>query len=187
MRAGNYNLMLFSAATVISDVPTTPTILGESWGFWCQLLVLLATAAIAIHTLRKNERRARKRATIDLVLSENQDGNFREIKEKYSVLRESGENLTLLICSPVTDLSEKQIILEKQEIIIAILNQYEFIASAIFEDSLDEDLYKRMKKGVLIRDWNDLNAFVSELRRIHSRNKIFCEIERLVKKWEDEK
>lgn len=187
MRAGNYNPMLLLAANITKDLPTTPTILGESWGFWCQLIVLVATAAIAIYNLRKNERRARKRATIDLVLSENQDGNFRDIKERYSILRESGENLTLLVCNPATDPTEKQAIADKQETVIAILNQYEFIASAIFEDALDEKLYQRMKKGVLIRDWNDLNAFVLELRRKEQRPKIFCEIERLVKKWENGK
>lgn len=102
-------------------------------------------------------------------------------------MRESGENFTLLACSIGDTNEEKKEISDKKEVVIAILNQYEFIASAIFEDSLDEELYKRMKKGVVIRDWQVLSAFVEELRRIEKRPQIFCETQKLVKRWSEEK
>lgn len=175
------------ATQIVQNNIQAPTILGESWGFWCQFLVIAITAAVAIYTLRTNEKRARRRATIDLVLSENQDENFRDIKEKYACMREHGLNFTFLVCDPSNDESRKKEIAEQKEILITILNQYEFIASAIFEDSLDEDLYKRMKKGVLIRDWDVLEGFVLELRKQEGRDKIFCETGRLAQRWKDEK
>lgn len=159
--------------------------LGESLGIWLQFIILILTAGIAIYTLHKNENRAKKRATIDLVLSENQNERFRDIKEKFAIMRENGENFTLLACSAGDSDKEKSEIADKKEVVIAILNQYEFIASAIFEDSLDEELYKRMKKGVVIRDWRVLSAFVEELRRIESRPQIFCETQKLVQRWND--
>lgn len=122
-----------------------------------------------------------------MVLSENQNDRFRVIKEKFAIMRESGENFTLLACSIGDTNEEKKEISDKKEVVIAILNQYEFIASAIFEDSLDEELYKRMKKGVVIRDWQVLSAFVEELRRIEKRPQIFCETQKLVKRWSEEK
>ncbi|MFH4377144.1 DUF4760 domain-containing protein, partial [Acinetobacter baumannii] len=42
---------------------------------------------------------------------------------------------------------------EENDVIMTILNHYEFIASGIFEKALDEEIYKRMKKGILVRDW----------------------------------
>lgn len=44
-----------------------------------------------------------------------------------------------------------------------------------------------MKKGVVIRDWQVLSAFVEELRRIEKRPQIFCETQKLVKRWSEEK
>lgn len=137
--------------------------------------------------MQKNERRARRRATIDIVLSENQDEKFRDIKEQYAHMRSKNVNFTLLACETPKSQERKAEILNQQEVIIAILNQYEFIACAIYEDSLDQDLYKRMKKSVVIRDWDVLEGFVLELRKKEGRSKIFCEIERLAKEWKSEK
>ena len=175
------------AAQVLQNNIQAPTFLGESWGFWCQFFVIAATAGVALYTLIKNEKRARRRATIDLVLVENQDENFREVKEKYAAMRVQENSFTLLVCEQTTCDERKKVIAEQKEILIAILNQYEFIAAAIFEDSLDEDLYRRMKKSVFIRDWEALEGFVLELRKQEQRDKIFCETERLALRWKNEK
>ncbi|WP_253844432.1 DUF4760 domain-containing protein [Faucicola atlantae] len=176
-------------------IPPTeaPAFLGESWGFWLQTsiyviqtLIFLVTAVIAFFTLNRSERMARKRATIDLVLAENQDDKFRDIKEKFGMMRLNGDNFTAL-AMPCTTTEEEatKVHADKKETVITILNQYEFIASAIFEDALDEDLYKRMKKGVVVRDWETLKPFVMELRSRNKRPKIFCEIERLANRWQE--
>ena len=180
---------------LLEAMPPTkaPAFLGESWGFWLQTgvyitqtLIFLVTAIIAFYTLARSERMARKRATIDLVLAENQHDKFRDIKEKFGMMRLNGENFTAL-AMPCTSIEEEATKLhaDKKETVIAILNQYEFIASAIFEDALDEDLYKRMKKGVVIRDWDTLKPFVMEIRSRNKRPKIFYEIEKLVDRWQE--
>ena len=196
------------AARIVQNEIQTPAFLGESWGFWCQFLVILATGIgalitaysamktantavttvdTAIKTLEINEKRARRQATINLVLSENQDEKFRDVKEKYANLRVQENGFTILVCEQPTCEDRKKKIEESKEILITILNQYEFIAAAIFEDSLDEDLYKRMKKSVLIRDWEALEGFVLELRKQEKRYQLFCETERLALKWKNEK
>lgn len=195
------------AAQIIQNEIQTPTFFGESWGFWCQFLVILATGIgalitahsavktantavktvdTAVKTLETNERRARLRATVDLVLLENQDAKFRDIKEEYALMREKNVDFTLLVCDPSKDAARIKEIADQKKIIIFILNQYEFIAAAIFADSLDEDLYKKMKRGVVIRDWEALSGFVIELRKREKKARIFCELERLVQKWENE-
>lgn len=79
---------------------------------------------------------ARKRATIDLVLAENQDDKFRDIKEKFGLMRENSESFTALAlpCHQTGEVEQKAHA-DKKETVITILNQYEFIASAIFEDA----------------------------------------------------
>lgn len=179
-------MMLLAAQTLQNEIQT-PAFLGESWGFWCQFLVIASTAGLALFTLIKNERRARLRATIDLVLLENQDARFRDVKEQYALMRENNVDFTLLVCDPSEDECRRKEIADQKETLIAILNQYEFIAAAIFTDSLDERLYKKMKRGVVIRDWEALSGFVMELRKRERKAQIFCEMENLVQKWQNEK
>jgi len=49
--------------------------------------------------------------------------------------------------------------------IMKIINTHEFICGGILEKAYDEDLYKRMRCSVVIRDWNALSGFVQEFRK----------------------
>lgn len=156
------------------------TLWGGNLAFWIQTAVFAITAVIAILTLWRNEQQAKKRATIDLVLMETQDVKFREIKEKFGQYRKEKLNFTKLACEELTDNPEEN------EVIMSILNHYEFIASGVFEGALDEKIYKRMKKSVFVRDWKALEPYVTELRRKEDRKKIYIETQRLAEKWEKE-
>ncbi|HAV5621350.1 TPA: DUF4760 domain-containing protein [Acinetobacter baumannii] len=158
-----------------------PTFWGGNIAFWIQTLVFFISALFAIYTLRRNEAQAKKRATVDLVLSETQDMYFRDIKEKFGKYKKQGMNFTKLACEELADNPEEN------DVIMTILNHYEFIASGIFEKALDEEIYKRMKKGILVRDWKTLEPYVMELRRKENRKAIYAETQRLAEKWEKDK
>lgn len=157
------------------------TFWGGNLSFWFQTAVFVITGATAILTLWRNERQAKKRATIDLVLMETQDSNFREIKEKFGQYRKDKVNFTKLACEELTDNPEQN------EVILSILNHYEFIASGVFERALDEKIYKRMKKSIFVRDWKALEPYVMELRRKEGRKRIYIETQKLAEKWDKEK
>jgi len=65
-----------------------------------------------------------------------------------------------------------------------VLNRYEFIAAAIREKALDEDLFKRMQYTVVIRDWDVLCPFVMELRRLDKHPTLFQEFHWLSARWQ---
>lgn len=161
--------------------PQDFTLWGGNLSFWFQTGVFALSAIIAIFTLWRNERQAKKRATIDLVLMETQDSTFRDIKEKFGQYRKEKMNFTRMACEELTDHPEEN------EVILSILNHYEFIASGVFEGALDEKIYKRMKKGVFVRDWKALQPYVTELRRKEDRKNIFIETQKLAEKWDKEK
>ncbi|MGR2826612.1 DUF4760 domain-containing protein [Acinetobacter sp. 1124_18A] len=160
--------------------PQDFTLWGGNIAFWIQTLVFLFSAIIAIFTLWRNEAQAKKRATVDLVLSETQDMSFRDIKEKFGQYKKEKINFTKLACDELADHPEEN------EVIMTILNHYEFIASGIFEKALDEKIYKRMKKGILVRDWKTLEPYVMELRRKEGRKAIYAETQKLAEKWEND-
>lgn len=161
--------------------PQDYTFLGGNLAFWIQTGVFALTAVIAIFTLWRNERQAKKRATIDLVLMETQDAKFRDVKEKFGQYKKDKINFTKLACEELVDNADQN------EVILSILNHYEFIASGVFEGALDEGIYKRMKKSVFVRDWKALEPYVVELRRKEDRKKIYIETQKLAEKWEKEK
>lgn len=154
---------------------------GESAGFWFQTSVFILSAVIAVWTLTKNERQARRRATIDLVLHEMRDDVFRGYREKFAVMRDSGENFTLLASKKFNEMEDDE--KGKREAIIALLSHYEFIATGVFEGALDENIYKRMKCSLIVKDWETLKVYVTALRASESRPKLFVELEALAYKW----
>ena len=151
---------------------------GETIGFWIQTVAFVFSAVGAILIIYRNDRQARKRATIDLVLHNNTNTELNEAKKKIASYHAAGTNLSQYACK---DLSEKP----ESQYMMTLLNNYEFIASGIKEGAFDEDIYKRMNRSVLIRDWEAMNSFVVELRKIFKKDTIYSEFEWLNNKWKN--
>lgn len=152
--------------------------LGETIGFWIQTVSFVFSAVGAIAVIYHNNQQARKRATIDLVLNNNTNKELLEAKRKVASYHEQNINISTFACK---DLSEKP---ESHEI-MTLLNNYEFIASGIKEGAFDEEIYKRMNRSVLMRDWEATNSFVVELRKIFKKDTIYSEFEWLNNKWKN--
>jgi len=151
--------------------------LGESVGFWVQTGAFLFSAFGAIAIIYNNSHQAKKRATVDLVLHENQNERLIKSKRRVTELHEGRHNFTQLACC------EKLETEEDNEHILAVLNNYEFIASGIKEGAFDEEIYKRMKRSLAIKHWDALSAYIAELRRTTQREKLYVEFEWLVGRW----
>jgi hypothetical protein len=161
--------------------------LGETAGFWVQTAAIALSALYAgaqVHLLRlqtdKNEIQARRRATIDLVLDEKQDSALGAARVKFASLRDGKANITQFACKPTADHPEEN------KAIIDILNHYEFIAVGIRENTFDTAIFKRMKKSLLIRDWDVLSGYALEMRKQTKHPKLFVEFEWLANEWRKE-
>jgi tRNA(Ile2) C34 agmatinyltransferase TiaS len=120
-------------------------ILGESLGVWIQTGAVVLSAFYAgrqVLLLRvqtdKNEQQVRRRATVDMVLHEKQDTALREARIKFAELRDGKNNITQYACRPLSEHPDEN------AAIMAILNNYEFMATGIREGAFDERIYKRM-------------------------------------------
>lgn len=165
--------------------------LGETSGFWIQTVAVflsaVATCGLLFYTSRqvrllvtqmdRNELQDRRRATIDVVLNEKSDPEFQAARKALAEMHETKVNFTSLACQKLVIHSDEN------KTILCVLNQYEFIASAIREGAFDEGVYRRMKESLLIRDWDALTAYVHELRRANSRPNLYSEFEWLATSW----
>lgn len=136
--------------------------------------ILSAFGAIAI--IYNNSHQAKKRATIDLVLHELCNAEIIEAKKHIADYHNNKTDFTQLSC-------EEHKAKQENVYIRTILNNYEFIAAGIKEGAFDEEIYKRMKRSILIRDWDALAAYVTEIRRRTGREKIYIEMQWLAERW----
>lgn len=125
----------------------------------------------------QSEKKARQRATIDLALHEKSDPAYLKCKDDFLALRDDNmANITTYACD-ITAYSEKN------KTIFTYLDHYEFLATGISEGALDGDIYKKMRRTSVIKDWDAVKPYVYELRKQRNNTKIYCELEALVEKW----
>ena len=175
-----------------SQVAETAKWFGETKGFWIQTGAFFLSAltaawalfynAIQVRQLKKQtanaEKHAKSRATIDIALHEKTDERFLAARKKYGEMREKNINMTVFACGKLTDHEVEN------DAILLILNNYEFIACGIENDSFDEALYKKMYRGMLIRDYETLLPYIEELKRGKpAAKKAFIEFKHLAEKW----
>lgn len=107
-----------------------------------------------VRLLRKQnnqaEKQARSRATVDVVLHEKSDVAYRAARKKFGELHDAKADFTSFACGKLTDHQEQN------DVILPVLNNYEFIAAGIRSMAFDEEIYRRMKRSLVIRDWETL-------------------------------
>ena len=149
--------------------------LGETIGFWVQNSILLASAIVAICTIRASARQERRRATIDVVIEQRRDERLIAARQIITKKHEAGEtNLAKYLETKDS---------EDFKVILLVLNAYEFVASGIREDAFDEDTFKRLRCSTVLKDWEALWGFVMEFRRQKKIPTLFQDFEWLYDKW----
>lgn len=116
-----------------------------------------------------------RRATLDIVLSEETDPAHVEQRTKFVILRDQGH------LSKFADPENTHG--EEASLIRAILNRYELVAIGVFSGTLDEKSYKRWCRTTLVKDWTCVKPFVMQLRHQQNAPSVYCELEKLAKKW----
>lgn len=76
---------------------------------------------------------------------------------------------------------------EIKNIIINLLNDFEYIATGVNMNIFDEEVVKRLWRGKLIYAFKMFKNYIIHLRIEHKWDKVYSELEFLAKKWEKEK
>jgi hypothetical protein len=149
--------------------------LGETVGFWVQTGALILSAIFALLLVQSRERSEKRRATVDLVIQQKHDSELQTSRQWVLTQHENhAGNFTQHLVSKTADPFRH---------ILRVLNNYEFIATGIREDALDEEIYKRLQYSVVIKDWNALSGCVMELRQSTGHRTLFQEFQALAERW----
>ncbi len=134
---------------------------------------------VAAYTIRNNTENAKKKATIDLIMAERNDASLQEAITKVNEMAKIKGHIFAIYAS------DDESNFENRKHIIKLLNQREFISAGVLGGALHETMYKNFSYSMFLRDWNNLKAFIYELRRTRNNHTIFQEFECLATKWEN--
>lgn len=164
--------------------------LGETLGYWLQTVAIVLSVAVtgyyarkailangesAKKTLQHNHETLRQRATIDLLLQENQDT---EMIAAHAAVMALSDQTSLVSC-----LSTDSNYQEKLADIRLLLNRYEFVALGIRTGAFEESVYKTLKYSQVMNVWDKSKPLIMEIRRTHNKHTYYQEFEWLANRW----
>jgi hypothetical protein len=149
--------------------------LGETKGFWVQTGALIISAVGALWLIHSTERSEKQRATIDLTLQQENTPELMSAQAFITNLHRKGEKNFPRFLADRNSHGYKQI--------LRVLNNYEFIAAAVRKGALDEDIYKRMQRTLLLQDWDALRGFITQLQLVDNQPTLFAEWAWLAQRW----
>lgn len=136
---------------------------------------IVVSAIGVIITVIWNNRVARKRATLDMVMAEMMDPTQIDQRREFVRLRDAG-NL-------VKYTSQEHANSDEAHYIRDTLNTYELIAVGIKQKILCEKSYKVWARTTVVKEWMACKPFVAQLRQDGKVPTYYCEFEALAKKW----
>ena len=155
-------------------------IFGETIGFWVQTGAFVLSALGAVGVIWHNGKAAKRRATIDLIISEQRDIEY---NQKYaSVSKLINSELSLVDFAKYLDEPG-----EDCRNVLFVLNRLEFIAQGIRVGAFEEKIFKDLKCTNFLKLWRAVNPLISEIRRKKEVSTYFQEIEWLAVRWERNK
>lgn len=171
-----------------------------------QTLVFVLSAWIAASTINSSQRTARERATLDIILNDNQDLHLYQSKMNiYSFhdnpeafLRRKSKRLLTedslkKMCTSLTQLCEHDPKTEWSTVeeslkgdLMRVLSRHEFYAVGINSGLLDEELFKRMHCSNIIKLWEKVSSAVNHLRSKDNKDTLFKDLEILAHRWKSD-
>lgn len=145
------------------------------YGLWIQTGAIVVSAIGIVATLLWQKKIACRRATLDIVLSEETDPRTLGQRTKFTQLRDAGHLAKW--ADPNNTHTPESAVLR------AVLNRYELVAIGIKQGTIDEESYKRWCRTTLVKDWIECRPFVMQLRSNAKNPAYYCEVERLATDW----
>jgi Domain of unknown function (DUF4760) len=147
----------------------------QNYGLWLQSGAIFLTFVGVIISALVTRGVARRRATLDLIMSEQSSELMIGIRQKFLTLKQAGH--LVQYAGPAQASSDETAALR------AVLNRYELISIGINEKTLNSRVYKNYSRTTFVTDWIACKPFVMQRRQTMNNPKIYSEYEVLAKKW----
>jgi len=147
----------------------------QNYGLWLQSGAIFFSLMGVIIATRANRKIARRRATLDLIMTLQSNEFLVKQRQEFNALRDAGNIVQWAALDKASS--------PEQSTLRATMNRYELIAIGIKEKTIDGRVYKRYARSGVIQDWCACKPWVMQMRQNHSKPVYYCEVEALAKKW----
>lgn len=147
----------------------------QNYGLWLQSGAIFLTFIGVIISTLVTRGVARRRATLDLIMSEQTSELMIENRKKFLALKKAGHLVQYAMPDQMTS--------DEAAILRATLNRYELIAIGIREHTLNARVYKNYNRSTFVGDWIACKPFVVQRRQTMNNPKLYEHVEALARKW----
>ncbi len=140
-----------------------------------QSAAVIISAISVISTILWNRILVRRRATLDMLLSEQTDKLFLEMRSEY--LQAVNRNDLATFAEPDKWYMPESFFLS------SVLNRCDLVAIGISEGIIDERIFKRYWRAAFVRDWVRSKQSVHRRREIRKDPTLFVDFEQLARRW----
>jgi len=152
-------------------------------GYWSAGAIAFSAsiaAIIAIRSIANQNRVARMRATLDVILKSESDTYYQDIYSTFtSELTRSGGLISLIDAHSDNEKRSRRNVHD-------FLNHYELIAIAIEKNILDEDFYKEWMRSTYIKHYQEAEEYIDLLNKGKNTSVLFINFKELANKWDRE-
>lgn len=141
-----------------------------------QTVAIAASAVAAFFMVKSSTESSKKRATVQALLQLRLDNDYIQQRDAFKKLIKDEDSLAKFASSEHRDSDSTMLIYR-------ILNYHEYMATGTLEGAFDEEIYKRMSYSQVVRDWERLQAFVTEMRRQEKNTTFYQEFQTLATTW----
>lgn len=120
---------------------------------------------------------AQRRATLDLILHIESDGDLINARNEFTKIKKSNFRSSQHGKEENRDTDEASHIK-------TVLNINELVAVSIKEGVISERVFRTWFNGAFIDDYKQMTGYINEIRQWKKSDKIFQELELLAKRWE---
>jgi hypothetical protein len=167
------------AAFAVRCLENHPTILGETYGFWCQNLILLVAAFVAWKAITNSRAIERRKASAEVIFSSRKDSDLLSSIHKISVIHHSSTNIASFAKHDKSDGEEARCIRYA-------LNHYEYIAVGIDQGIYDEAIFKSSHYSTVLKLYEHSKSYIDERRRIIGKTTTYQDLECLALRWKED-
>ena len=153
-----------------------PKILGESYAYWVQTVVLIAAAVLAYVAIKTSRAIERRKAAAAAVFSTKEDDELTDALRHITALHDGDKNI-----GPFARKDQKDSADAKH--IKYALNHYEYVSVGILYGIYDEAICKASSYTTVTRLYERTKPFIDEARKVTGSKTTYQEFECLACRW----
>lgn len=148
---------LETLGTVCSVISADPKILGETYGFWCQTIVLFSAACLAYLAIVSSRLTERKKAAIEAISDSRKDDELTMAIRLIATLHAGDKNMASYAKEEAIDSPEAKSIRYA-------LNHYESVSVGILQKIYDEGIFKSTVYTSVTRLYDRCKPYIDHVR-----------------------